>query len=132
MEDKPIDQSKLKGVHSSPGVKVTAHKTSKLGKYCTDNNSSLPEAEEGNHQINAGSRTKRQKFLPFKLRMDVSFLSAFSFFIWSKYILSSSSHTPMTICKLLSRNRFQNLKIIPILIWTDLRKLRCVICLLKN
>ncbi|XP_044498764.1 protein ALWAYS EARLY 3-like [Mangifera indica] len=70
-EDKPIDQSKLKGVHSSPGVKVTAHKTSKLGKYCTDNNSSLPEAEEGNHQINAGSRTKRQKFLPFKLRMDI-------------------------------------------------------------
>ncbi|KAJ0035662.1 hypothetical protein Pint_24565 [Pistacia integerrima] len=70
-EDKPIDESKLKGYHSSPGAKVTACKTSKLGKYRTDNNSGVPEAEEGNHRTNAGSRTKRQKFLPFKLRMDI-------------------------------------------------------------
>ncbi|KAJ0093660.1 hypothetical protein Patl1_25107 [Pistacia atlantica] len=70
-EDKPIDETKLKGYHSSPGAKVTSCKTSKLRKYRTDNSSGVPEAEEGNHQINAGSRTKRQKFLPFKLRMDI-------------------------------------------------------------
>ncbi|XP_044487094.1 protein ALWAYS EARLY 3-like isoform X2 [Mangifera indica] len=70
-EDKSIDESKVKGSRSSPGVKVTAYKTSKLGKYHSDNNGDVPEAEEGNHQTNARTRTKRQKFLPFKLRMDI-------------------------------------------------------------
>ncbi|KAH7573585.1 hypothetical protein JRO89_XS03G0176700 [Xanthoceras sorbifolium] len=62
-----IDESKLKGSQSSPRVKFIASKTSKLGKYCADDVGLVPEEED---QINVGSRRRRQKFLPFKLRMD--------------------------------------------------------------
>ncbi|KAH9683362.1 protein ALWAYS EARLY 3 [Citrus sinensis] len=73
-EEKPeaVNESKLKGNRSSTGVKDTAIKTSKLGKDCTDDVSVIPESEEGNHLTNSGNRTKRQKFLPIKLRMDAT------------------------------------------------------------
>ncbi|KAK3189776.1 hypothetical protein Dsin_029337 [Dipteronia sinensis] len=67
-EEKPgtIDESKPKGNQSSPRVKFIASKITKLAKYRANEISVVPEAED---QII--SRTRRQKFLPFKLRMDM-------------------------------------------------------------
>lgn len=88
-EEKPeaVNESKLKGNRSSTGVKDTAIKTSKLGKDCTDDVSVIPESEEGNHLTNSGNRTKRQKFLPIKLRMDVSLTNSLLFPLY-RYIHS--------------------------------------------
>ncbi|KAK4855475.1 hypothetical protein QYF36_007763 [Acer negundo] len=67
-EEKPgtIDESKPKGNQSSPRVKFIASKITKLAKYRANEISVVPEAED---QII--SRTRRQKFLPIKLRMDM-------------------------------------------------------------
>ncbi|KAK2646186.1 hypothetical protein Ddye_021381 [Dipteronia dyeriana] len=66
-EEKPgtIDESNPKGNQSSPRVKFIASKITKLAKYRANEISVVPEAED---QII--SRTRRQKFLPFKLRTD--------------------------------------------------------------
>lgn len=82
-EEKPgaVNECKLKGNRSSTGVKDTAIKTSKLGTDCNDDVSVIPESE-GNHQTNSGNRTKRQKFLPIKLRMDVSLTNSLLFALY--------------------------------------------------
>ncbi|KAJ6351776.1 hypothetical protein OIU78_007634 [Salix suchowensis] len=62
-----VAKSKLKGNHSSPGVKPISFKTTKQGKVFTHNASSIQEAKDAAHQFIPVMRKRRQKHLPSKI-----------------------------------------------------------------
>ncbi|XP_059445242.1 protein ALWAYS EARLY 3 isoform X2 [Corylus avellana] len=61
-----IDNSKVKGNHFIPGVKVSSLRTAKLDKGFAHNIGAIPETKEETHQSNTGMRKRKQKILPFK------------------------------------------------------------------
>ena len=120
-----IAKSKLKGNRSSPGVKPISFKNTKHGKVFTHNVTSIPEAKEAPYQISPVMRKRRQKPSPSKVRIFVTIADAIFhvFTLLARFLYSMS----LPICKLLTTCRFQKMKSMLILIWVNLKRLRCVV-----
>ena len=62
-----VSKSKLKGNHSTAGVKVVSPKTTK-GKVSSRDASPIAKVKDAAHQSNAGIQKRRKKSLPSKVR----------------------------------------------------------------
>jgi hypothetical protein len=60
----------VKGNHFIPGVKVSSLRTAKPDKGFAHSIGAIPDMKEETHQSNTGMRKRKQKILPFKVRID--------------------------------------------------------------